>query len=121
MVLLTGAAGGIGSACALAFARDAPSLVLVDRNASALDEVARQAQALSEVSQAVPLLPADVSDAPAVQAVVERAIQHFGRIDVLVNLAGCQGPGAPVWEVDPMAWRETLEANSLPAYLLKPG
>src|SRR5512146_2164383 len=102
VALLTGAAGGIGSACALAFARAGASLALVDRNASALGEVGRRAEAASPMGQGVPgdrpaipgdrpavlLLAADVTDARPVRGAVEQAIQRFGRIDVLVNLAG---------------------------------
>jgi 3-oxoacyl-[acyl-carrier protein] reductase len=118
VALITGAAGGMGSACALAFARAGASLALVDRDASSLDEVARQAQAVSRVGQGSLPLPVDVTDAPAVQSGVDQAIQRFGRIDVLVNLAGRQGPGSPVWEVDPQAWRETLEVNLWGTFLL---
>jgi NAD(P)-dependent dehydrogenase (short-subunit alcohol dehydrogenase family) len=116
VALIAGAAGGIGSACALAYARAGASLALLDRDASALEEVARQATA--ETGLAALPLAADVSDEGEVHLAVARAVGRFGRIDVLVNLAGRQGPGAPVWEVDPQAWRETLDVNLWGAFLL---
>ncbi len=108
VALITGAGGGMGGACARTYTREGASVVLVDINQEAIDKIAQDIQTSGH-----PALPlhVDVTDAGAVRAAVQEAIQHFGRIDILVNAAGYQGPGAPVWEVEPDAWRRTVDIN----------
>jgi NAD(P)-dependent dehydrogenase (short-subunit alcohol dehydrogenase family) len=108
IALVTGAAGGMGSACALTYAREGASLILVDLNEAGLEKVAKQIQDLGRES--LPLVT-DVADPSAVETTVDDAIEKFGRIDILANIAGHQGPGSPVWEVDPEAWRRTIDVN----------
>jgi 3-oxoacyl-[acyl-carrier protein] reductase len=60
---------------------------------------------------AVEALPADVTDAAAVGALVERAVSRFGRVDVLVNNAGVYGPMGLVEEVDWADWVRAVEIN----------
>jgi len=115
MALVTGAAGGMGSACALTYARAGATLALVDLDRERLDEVIAQVQTLGQ--EALPL-DADVCDDQAVKRVIEQTIARFGKVDILVNTAGIQGPGAPVWEVDPKAWRRTIEVNLWGTFLL---
>ncbi len=85
VVLITGASRGIGRAVALAYARHGARLVLASRNPESLAAVAREAQGSAADVLAI---PTDVSDATATNALVDRAVAHFGRIDVLVNNAG---------------------------------
>jgi NAD(P)-dependent dehydrogenase (short-subunit alcohol dehydrogenase family) len=107
VALITGAGHGIGKACALAYAREGASLVLIGRSGAVSDAAAR----IRELGRpALPVL-ADVSKAEDVRAAARSAIQEYGRIDILVNNAGHQGPGAPIWEVDPDAWRQTVDVN----------
>jgi len=108
IALVTGAAGGMGSACALTFAREGAALVLLDLNEAGLEKVAGQIRKLGRDALSI---VTDVTDPSAVQGTVEDAIQKFGRIDILANIAGHQGPGSPVWEVDPEAWKRTLDVN----------
>jgi NAD(P)-dependent dehydrogenase (short-subunit alcohol dehydrogenase family) len=83
-VLVTGAAKGIGRATAEAFARSGARVALLDHDARELDAVAA---ALSSHAKAV-ALPADVSDASAVDKAVRMSVDAFGGLDVLVNNAG---------------------------------
>jgi 3-oxoacyl-[acyl-carrier protein] reductase len=115
VALISGAAGGMGSACARTYAREGAKLVLVDRNPQPLDETARR---VHEAGGQALILPVDVADARAVQDGVRQALDAFGKIDILVNCAGNQGPGAPVWEVDPHAWRRTVDVNLWGTFLL---
>lgn len=83
VVLVTGAASGIGEGAARRFGREGARLVLADKNAEGLQEAAGTLEAgdiLTHVS--------DLSDADQCRALVDAAIARFGRLDVLVNNAG---------------------------------
>lgn len=80
VVVVTGAARGIGFAVAERFATQGADVLLADRDAVALEKAA------SELGQSCTVV--DVSDKRSVQNMVDRAIEKFGRVDVLVNNAG---------------------------------
>ena len=99
-VVLTGAAGNLGRAVAAAFAARGASLVLLDRRAPAPPE-------------GKPLcLAVDLLDAAAVQASVDTAMARFGRLDVLVNIAGGFRMGSPVHETSIEDWNFLLDLNA---------
>jgi NAD(P)-dependent dehydrogenase (short-subunit alcohol dehydrogenase family) len=83
--IVTGGASGLGRAIALGFSREGARLVLVDRDYDGAAAVAAEIGAMGQ--QAVPVR-ADVARASEVEAAVTRALESFGRIDVLVNSAG---------------------------------
>lgn len=83
--IVTGASSGIGLSTSLALARAGARVALVARRKEPLEETAKQVRDLG--GEAL-VLPADVSDAPAVGKAVEKAAQAFGRLDLLVANAG---------------------------------
>jgi short-subunit dehydrogenase len=85
VVILTGASQGIGRALALELAAQAPRLVLASRDAAALEVVAMQCRARGAEALVV---PTDVTQEGACQALVEAAVARLGGVDVLVNNAG---------------------------------
>jgi len=85
VVLVTGASRGIGRDVALAFAREGARLVLAARSADQLAQVQNEVGALGVDALSV---PTDVTSKAAVKALVDTAMDRFGRIDVLVNNAG---------------------------------
>jgi NAD(P)-dependent dehydrogenase (short-subunit alcohol dehydrogenase family) len=89
-VLITGAAGNLGRAVASAFGERGANLVLVDLKQEAL------AKACGAPGEGRLLAPTNLLDQAAVNATVQRALERFGRIDVLVNLAGGFRMGEPV-------------------------
>ncbi len=84
VVVVTGAAGGIGRATALRLARSGAHVVLAGRRAAALETVAEECRAHGVRAVAV---PTDVTDAAAVDRLARRAVDDLGRIDVWVNSA----------------------------------
>lgn len=85
VIIITGALGGIGMATATAFARGGAKLVLADLK-EATDE---QTRALSDDgANAVKTVACDMSDEAAIDKLVAATLEKFGRIDVIVNIAG---------------------------------
>ena len=88
VVIVTGASSGIGLATARLLAEQGAKLVLVSRSREKLERLS------AEVPNSV-AVPADVTRVYEIEGMVRRTVEHFGRIDVLVNCAG-QGYDAPV-------------------------
>ena len=85
VIVLTGASSGIGRALALALAEQRPRLVLAARDEARLAEVAAACQAKGAD---VLVVPTDVASQQACQKLIERSLERFKVIDVLVNNAG---------------------------------
>jgi NAD(P)-dependent dehydrogenase (short-subunit alcohol dehydrogenase family) len=90
VVIVTGATSGIGRATADAFGRDGASVVLVGRDEKALDEVLEQTRS-GGGKPAVCRVDVTAPDAP--DLIMRRAVDTFGRLDVLVNAAGVIASG----------------------------
>jgi 3-hydroxybutyrate dehydrogenase len=109
IVVLTGAAGGIGRALAAAFAEQGATLVMVDRDAAALE---RETQAL-QTGSPVHAMTCDLSSDADVARLAEGIGSRFGRVDVLVNNAGVEHP-TPLADVSASAmtrWAALLDNN----------
>lgn len=105
VVVVTGAAGNLGRAVAEAFARDGARLVLVDRDENALRTAF--AMALPEAL----CLPVNLLAPAEVEAMAAQAIQRFGRIDALCNLAGGFRMGEAVHETSAQTWDLMMDLN----------
>ena len=85
VAIVTGAAQGIGAACALALARAGAAVVVADLDGAAAMETAAHIAATK--SAQVTAMPCDVADAAQCRALVEQTVARFGRVDILVNCA----------------------------------
>jgi 2-deoxy-D-gluconate 3-dehydrogenase len=89
IVIVTGAGKGIGKAIALACAQFGAHVALGSRTVNESEATAEECRALGRQSQAWQL---DVTQVDSIRAFVDQTLQHFGRIDVLVNNAGYNTP-----------------------------
>src|SRR3954469_10107174 len=87
--VITGGDSGIGRAVAIAFAREGAD-VLISHLDSEEDDAQETARWVTEVGRRAVTVPADLRDQQQCRAVVDRAVQEFGGIDVLVSNAGYQ-------------------------------
>jgi len=107
-ILITGAASGIGRATAIAFARKgANPVILVDINPQGLSETASELGRIG--SNPVPYT-IDVTDFEEINAMVNEVIERFGRIDVLVNVAGVSLI-CPVEKLELADWERVLNVD----------
>ena len=104
VVLITGAASGIGAATALEVRARGGVPVLLDCDAEPLAQVALQCGADTLA------LVADVTDLPAMEAAVAQVLARFGHIDMVFANAGVAAFG-PLAYVDPNAWKRCVEVN----------
>jgi 3-oxoacyl-[acyl-carrier protein] reductase len=116
VVVVTGANRGLGREMSLRYAREGARVVLVARTASELEAVAEEAEGETLVA------PADVTDAAAVEAAVESALDAFGGVDTLVNNAGIgllslEDGGRPTHEITEERWRQVIDVNLTGVFL----
>jgi len=109
VVVVTGAAGNLGQAVARAFQAAGARLVLVDR---AADRLPRLFPELAGSAEHFLATSVDLTDEEAVRAMVARALERLGRIDVLVNAAGGYRAGPPVHETPLQTWDFLLDLNA---------
>jgi NAD(P)-dependent dehydrogenase (short-subunit alcohol dehydrogenase family) len=109
VTVITGASSGIGRATALAFAKEGGTVVVAARREAALQELAQECEAAGGHALAVAV---DVTDGQAVEALVPRAIETFGRVDAWINNAAVTLFGR--FEETPIAdFRRVIDTNLL--------
>lgn len=108
IVLVTGAAGGIGQSIAKRFAGEGAKVVVNDVNQEAADAVV---QTIVDDGGSAISAVADVSNSEQVGAMVDAAMAEHGRIDVLVNNAGLVSPMLHFFEADEAWWRKIIDVN----------
>jgi NAD(P)-dependent dehydrogenase (short-subunit alcohol dehydrogenase family) len=112
--IITGGGRGIGRYIALRFAAEGAAVTLAATVAEALEETAREIRAAG--GRAVAIVT-DVAVEAQVAKMVQRTVQEFGRIDVLVNNSGIAGPTGPAIELKLADWQRTLDINLTGALL----
>jgi 3-oxoacyl-[acyl-carrier protein] reductase len=112
-VLVTGASGGIGSACARAFAAEGAHMLVHYHRGE------ERALALSEELGGAPRVQADLTSEQDVERLFDETRTALGRIDVCAAVAGMwPSEDVPVWELPFDRWEETLRANLTASFLV---
>jgi NAD(P)-dependent dehydrogenase (short-subunit alcohol dehydrogenase family) len=112
VVLITGAGAGIGRAMALAFARQGAQVVAADLDAEGAEKTA------ADIGDAAVGLVVDISDEAAVEQLVQRSLDVFGRIDVLCNNAGVMDTLALPADTTIETWDRVLRVNLTGTFLV---
>ncbi|WP_420392141.1 SDR family NAD(P)-dependent oxidoreductase [Acuticoccus sp.] len=125
VALITGGSAGIGGQIARLLALAGAKVMMVARREAELDAARErivgelQDVGFSGVERRVRTLAnVDVSDFAALRRAVDATLEAFGRIDYLINNAGVAGAEEMVVDMDPDAWRHTLNANLVSNYVL---
>ncbi len=111
VVVITGAAGALGSVVSKKFFDTGARLALLDRNAGMLE---RQ----WESNERVTCLKTDLVMASSIEASVERIIERFGSVDALINIAGGFTMGPPIHEAAEETWDYMLDLNAKSVFLM---
>lgn len=115
VTLVTGAGQGIGREIAFGFAAVGDSLVLAARNQANLEATAAEAHRFGVETLVV---PTDITDPDAVDAMAAAALDRFGGVDVVVNNSGIGGPSGKLWDLELDEWQETLAVNVTGVFLV---
>lgn len=107
--LITGGDSGIGRAVALAFAREGADVLVSYLNEH--EDAEETARLVREAGRKAVLVPGDLADPGHCRAIVDRAVQEFGRIDVLVNNAAFQMSHDSLEEIPDEEWDYTFKVN----------
>ncbi|MBA2951144.1 SDR family NAD(P)-dependent oxidoreductase [Streptomyces himalayensis] len=107
VALVTGASSGIGEATARQLAEHGASVALVARRKDRLDVLAAE---IEKVGGTALVVEADITNRTQAEAAVERTVEHFGRLDTLVNNAGLMLLG-PVVGADAEEWERMTAVN----------
>lgn len=114
--LITGATGGIGRAIVLLFAEEGGANVVINYN-SAVDAANALVERVEGLGRKAIAIKADVTKKSEVDAMVQKAIEHFGRIDVLVNNAGLS-KSMPILDLDEKTWDLVVDTSLKGTYLV---
>ena len=117
-VLITGGSRGIGKAIAELFLREGASLMLAARSAEELGTTKVELMKTAGASHTahIEIFSADVSRKEDAKKLIEKTLDVFGGLDVLINAAGAYGAIGPVATVDFEKWKETFGVNLFGAF-----
>lgn len=113
VVLITGAANGIGQACAFRFAEEGANIICMDVNDTDNEATAEKCR---EFGVEALVMHCDVTDAQNIKDIVQTAMDKWGRIDVLVASAGIY-TGTPLVDVPLAQWQRTIDINLTGTFL----
>jgi len=115
-VVITGAAGGVGSALAREFAAAGANLALLDADEARLGELEQELRAKHPNATLVPVV-VDLTDEDAIIAASKRVMGELGQLSVLVNNAGIVLRGIPVQQISSSLWQRVMGINFMATVL----
>jgi NAD(P)-dependent dehydrogenase (short-subunit alcohol dehydrogenase family) len=107
--VVTGADSGIGKAVAIAFAREGADVLISYLNED--DDARDTARLVEEAGRKAVLMAGDLQDPAHCRAVIDRAVEEFGRVDVLVSNAAFQMTRESLEEIPDEEWDRTIQTN----------
>ena len=114
VAIVTGGGTGVGRAAALALAGEGFAVVLSGRRPEPLKEVASEVGSTGGRAIAV---PTDVTDPESIRTLFTRAVEVFGRLDLLFNNAGMGAPAIPLEDLSVEQWRAVVDTNLTGSFL----
>jgi NAD(P)-dependent dehydrogenase (short-subunit alcohol dehydrogenase family) len=108
VAIITGGSSGIGEASALKFAKEGAKVTVIGRTQEELDQVVAK---ISDAGGEAIALIADISDVDSMKACYDKANKHWGRLDIVFANAGVNGVWAPIEDLKPDDWRQTIDIN----------
>jgi NAD(P)-dependent dehydrogenase (short-subunit alcohol dehydrogenase family) len=108
LALITGASRGLGRAIALAYASEGAHVLLLARSLTTLGRVDDEINAAGGTASLIPL---DLADGPAIDALGPSLYERFGRLDVLVGNAAILGALSPLPHIASPHWEKVLAVN----------
>lgn len=115
VAIVAGASSGMGAATARLFAAQGARIALGARSADALASLVDEIEAAGGTARAI---PTDATDRAAAQALVDAAVEEFGKVDVLVNSVGTNLKQRALTVLDPVDWDMMLATNLSAAFNL---
>ena len=113
VAIVTGASSGIGQATAKLFAQEGAKVVIAARTSERLGRVAGQ---ISQLGGDCLALPTDISQPHQVEQLVQRTVDRFGRIDILLNNAGALPAPGPLVDMEEAEWDKVFSVNTKGVY-----
>ena len=108
VAILAGGATGMGRATALRFAEEGAKVMIADRNVAGAQETMAM---VKKITPDVDMVAVDVSKWDQVQNMVDRTVDRFGRVDVLVNLAAILMLTPPLVDIEERQWDLIMDTN----------
>ncbi|MDR0852672.1 MAG: SDR family oxidoreductase [Clostridiales Family XIII bacterium] len=115
VAIITGAGSGVGHASSLLFSQEGAKVVAADLNAETAQKTAAEITAAGGEAISV---QADVSSGPAVKNLVDKAIEKFGKVDIIFNCAGLPQKPYLTWELEDDEFEKVMAVNVKSNWLL---
>ncbi|MBP1948239.1 SDR family oxidoreductase [Virgibacillus litoralis] len=111
VAIITGGDSGIGAAAAIAYAKEGANIVIAYYYHYEDGDAYRTKRRIEQLGQRCLLIVGDLRDQKHCQSVVQQTIDHFGKIDILVNNHGVQFPQDSLLDVSTEQWDATFQTN----------